>query len=367
MNTNRREFLGLSAVAAGAALTGCVSATAKAAKGPVAKDGDIRSLYLGLGNNMWCDWYPDDLDISKIKEGIPDKKLRCNDAIWRKVTDHAAAVGLNQLVVDVGEGLVYPRRPELAIEGSWSAEKLAAEVDRLHGLGLEVIPKLNFSTTHNGWLKYYRRMVGTPEYYRVCEDVLKDVHEIFGSPRFIHIGCDEEDSMHHVMNTTKRNYIVVRRREVWQYDFMHLVRTIEGLGSRAWAWSDYGWHKPEFMKWCPKSVVLSNWYYDECHGGFDLATNTTNDKVRLQQFWQLEEAGYDQIPCGTNWSGWKRRKEGVGADDVIGKLVTTCRKAISPQHLKGFLMAPWTGGCADEADATEINRASDLLAEACRK
>ena len=363
--SSRREFLELAAcAAAGATATGCASTSARAGKGPIPKEGDIRSLYLGLGNNMWCDWYPDGFDTSNIEQGLPDTKLRCNDAIWQQVTNHAAAKGVNQILVDVGEGLVFPRRPELAIEGSWSAEKLAAEVDRLHSLGLEAIPKLNFSTTHNGWMKHYRRMVGTSEYYRVCEDVLNDVHEVFGAPRYIHIGCDEEDGDWHVMRSKTRQYVVVRRGDVWKHDFLHLVRTIEGLGARAWAWSDYGWDQPEFMKWCPKSVLLSNWYYDESHGGFDPATNNTDDLKRLRQFWQLEEAGYDQVPCGTNWVGWKRKLDGCGADDVIGKLVQTCRKVVSPAHLKGFLMAPWTGGCADEADRDEINRAADLLVSA---
>ena len=41
------------------------------------------------------------------------------------------------------------------------------------------------------------------------------------------------------------------------------------------------------MDWCPKSVLLSNWYYDESHGGFDPKTNKTADHKRLLQFWQL--------------------------------------------------------------------------------
>jgi len=368
MIQNRREFLGLSACAAGAALTGCATSVGKATKGPVPKEGDIRSLYLGLGNNMWCDWYPEGFDTSKIAEGLPDKKLRCRDDIWRAATDHAAKAGLNQLVVDVGEGLAFPRRPELAIEGSWSAEKLADEVSRLHARGLEVIPKLNFSTTHSGWMKHYRRMVGTPEYYRVCEDTIRDVFEIFGSPRYVHIGCDEEDGEWHVMVSKKRQYVVVRRGEVWKHDFLHLVRTVENLGARAWAWSDYGWENPEFHVWCPKSVLLSNWYYDECYGGFDPATNETPDKVRLKQFWQLEEAGFDQVPCGTNNPGWKRRQLGVGADEVIGKLVQLSRKVISPRHLKGFLMAPWVSGCSTEEGLEKIKRGADLLVQSvCAK
>ena len=35
------------------------------------------------------------------------------------------------IVVDLGEGLVYPSHPELSIKGSWTPEKLRTELDRL--------------------------------------------------------------------------------------------------------------------------------------------------------------------------------------------------------------------------------------------
>ena len=67
--------------------------------------------------------------------------------------------------------------------------------------------------------------------------------------------------------------------------------------------------------------------------------------------------------CGTNWVGWARQKEGVGADDVIGKLVQTCRSCISPAHLKGFLMAPWVA-CDTEENCAKLERGVDLFADA---
>ena len=83
------------------------------------------------------------------------------------------------------------------------------------------------------------------------------------------------------------------------HDYLHLVRTVERLGARPWCWSDYGWRHPEFLKRSPKSVVMSNWYYDEWYGGFDPKTNKTSDLERLVQFWDLEKAGFDQLPCGS--------------------------------------------------------------------
>ena len=166
--TTRREFVTSAALAA----AGCTVARAPLSR--FTASGEIKAFLLHLGHNMWCDWFPPDVDLNIVKAAIPpngrlrfpDAELRNKDDLWRKATDHIAAKGMNMIVVDLGEGLVYPSHPELAIKGSWTPEKMRAEIDRLNKLGIEVIPKLNFSTTHNGWLKHYRRMISTPT--RAC-------------------------------------------------------------------------------------------------------------------------------------------------------------------------------------------------------
>ncbi len=365
MEMSRRTFIGGAAALAAA---GC--ATTPATRGFTAK-GEIRSLLLHLGHNMWCDWFPADMDLAELAKGyestrtpMPDTELRSKTELWRKATDHAAARGLNMIVVDIGEGIVYPSHPELAIKGSWTPDEMRAEIARLNALGLEVVPKLNFSTTHNGWLKHYRRMLSTPTYYKVCEDLIADVDEIFGHPRLFHMGFDEETAIHQD-NSKRCLYITVRKGECWWYDFLHIVRTVERTGMRPWMWSDYGWDHPDFYTRCPKSVLMSNWYYDESHGGFDLATNKTADHKRLKGFYDLEKAGFDQVPCGTNWTGWKRKREGVGADDVIGKLVKLCRRDIPAGHLKGFMMAPWAS-CDTQKNLDFNLHGIDLFADALK-
>jgi len=361
----RRDFLKGSAAFGLAAGAGCMGAPR--AGGFVAQ-GDIRAFLLHLGHNMWNDYLPEDMDQSILKDptrdfedGAVDLTLRCKADVWRRTTDYLAANGLNMLVIDLGEGLQYPSHPELAIKGSWSPDKMRDEIARLNACGIEVIPKLNFSTAHNGWMKHYRRMVSTTHYYRFCEDVIADVAEIFGTPRFFHIGCDEETAYHQSIF----RFVALRRGELWQHDFLHLVRTVERNGMRPWAWSDYGWEHPDFFTWCPRSVLQSNWYYDECYGGFELAKNKTADYPRLKCFYELDKAGFDQVPCGTNWVGSERVQQKVGADDVIGKLVTVCRRDISAARLKGFLMAPWAP--CDNAENELLNRRGvDLFAAALK-
>ena len=360
---DRREFLKISAMSATAGLVGCAS---NRAISPWTGTGPVKSLLLHLGHNMWCDWYPEGFDFARLEEkrrrNLPDTELRSKDPLWRQVTDHAAAKGVNMIVVDLGEGLVYPSHPELAIKGSWSPDKMRDEVLRLRGMGIEAIPKLNFSTTHNGWLKHYRRMLSTPTYYRVCEDLIADIAEIFGHPRFMHIGFDEETA-HHQDNDSRTLLITVRKGEFWWHDFLHIVKTVEKNGMRPWAWSDFGWNNPDYYTRCPKSVVQSNWYYDESYGGFDLATNKTGDHKRLKAFWDLEKTGYDQIPCGTNWVGWKRKAVKAGADDVIGKVVELGRKVIGKDRLLGFMMAPWAS-CDSEENVEKNLKGVDLFADA---
>ena len=358
---NRRTFISLAGAAA-------LAPAARAATKPE----EIKSVLLHLGHNMWCDWIPPDIDAAALAEQfkdpghspIPDSVLRCKDEFWRETTDYIAAKGMNMVVVDIGEGLVYPSHPELAITGSWSPDKLRAEIKRLNALGLEVIPKLNFSTTHNGWLKHYRRLLSTDTYYTVCEDVIRDVAEIFGTPRLFHIGYDEETARHQG-GSNRCLYVQVRKGEFWWHDFLHIVRTVEANGMRPWCWSDFAWDNREYFTRCPKSVLQCTWYYDEAHGGFDPKTNKTNDYKRLIEFWDLEKAGFEQTPCGSNWAGWKRRQEGVGADDVIGKLVKMSRQVIAPERLKGFMMAPWAA-CDTPEHVAFIRRGVDLFAEALK-
>ena len=71
---------------------------------------------------------------------------------------------------------------------------MRAEIKRLRGLGLEVIPKCNFSCGHSAWMKDYAYMVGTETYYKFCDDVVAELIDLFDTPRFFHLGLEEEDA-----------------------------------------------------------------------------------------------------------------------------------------------------------------------------
>jgi len=325
---NRREFILSASAFAG------LSAIPSFAAAPA----DIRAVLLHLGIDQWGDWRaPDEAEDPSVR--YTDDHISFDEVIWRETIDHAKTKGLNMVVMDIGEFLSYPSHPELGVKGSWTAERLNAEVRRLKAMGLEPIPKLNFSACHDAWLKDYHRMISTRPYYKVCADVLKDVRDVFETPRFIHLGYDEETPGHQKRYT----FSVVRQKELWWHDFLWFCKGVEKLGMRPWIWSDYGWHHPEFVGRCPKSVLQSNWYYNERMGGFDVAKADKFSASVLRLFEALDKAGFEQVPCASNWVSPEMKQAGRTENaDCMGELVRFCRAHVSAANLKGFLMASWT-------------------------
>ena len=245
----------MSTAASALALGGC-SSLGIAAKRP---EPDFIWSYLAhFGINSWKD-IPLGTQDPAMKESW---LLRCcadhvrfSEASWRRISAALAKAGCNQIVIDLAEIVQYPSHPELAVKDSWSVEKLRAELDRLRAMGFEVIPKMNFSATHDTWLKDY---------------------------------------------------------------------VTEKAGCRPWIWSDYSWkHKDEFLKRMPRSVLQSNWHYGAEFDATKLATNRYID---------LDKAGFDQIPTGSNFS----------CDTNFAGLVKFCDAHCSKDRIKGYMMAPWT-------------------------
>lgn len=292
-----------------------------------------------LSTNMWYDRPADRFDTSYCRIRGLSGKLLFNENVWREWVVRMLETGVNQVVIDVGDGVVFPSHPELAIEGSWSPEKMLGEVRRLRKMGIEAIPKLNFSTSHDSWLKHYHRQVSTSEYYRVCEDLIGDIADMFDRPRLMHIGYDEETP-----NQQYTDFAVVRQGELWWKDFHWFLKTVEKKGMRPWCWADAGVNRPEeFISRCPKSALLSNWYY---WSPFD----STVKQVRLYE--KLDKAGFDQVPCGSVW----------GVPDNFQTMVSYCSQRFDPSHLKGFMMASWARTLPRYRDMA--SRSFDAMSEA---
>lgn len=306
----------------------------------------IWGCLLHLSFNMWEEY---------IWEGRPFRgyrpELELDQKMWDDAISTMSEEGCNLVVIDLGDAVRYESHPEIAVKKAWSVERLYKELERMRGLGLEPIPKLNFSAGHDTWMGDYSRMVSTDEYYQFCTEIINEVSSIFGHPRFFHLGMDEESSSHQ-----QHNKVVVQRlNDAWWKDFLFLNDTVEKNGSRSWIWPDYMlWNnhdiknKPDqFFQKMPKSVVQGNWYYKEVFNEEDTA---------VKAYRELNANGYDQIPTG---SYHNYNTGSIGATVAFGK------KNISDSHLLGFLQTFWRPTIEENRD--RIIGGIKLLGEAKRK
>lgn len=314
---SRRDFVKNGSLTLAAA-AGSLSAVAQQASPPF-----MWGALLHMGVNMWSDipvtaWGA--FKGEELKLVCQADHLRFDESVWQVLTGRMKAAGMNLVVIDLGEALQYDSHPELAVKGSWTIARFRKELARLRAMGLEPIPKLNFSTAHDTWLKEYGRKVSTPIYYKVCADLIAEVSAIFDKPRFFHLGYDEETAAHQA----QYSIAIVRQNELWWHDFLFFVKQVEAQGVRPWIWSDYYWNHPkEFLNRMPKSVLQSNWYYG--------ATFEPEKQKHVQAYLDLDKAGFEQVPTGSNW----------GNDVNFKGTVEFCRQKLAPERLKGFLMAPW--------------------------
>ncbi len=270
----------------------------------------IRAFLLHLSYNQWKD-KPDD----RVVYGFSDK-LRFDRAVFNDVVTLMAKLKMNMIVLDLGDAIRYRSHPEIAVKGALTPKQLVELLNQCRDLGIEPIPKLNFATTHDIWLKEYERMVGTEQYNRVCDDLIAEVCELFGRPRFFHIGMDEEDLPNH--RGLKLEHIVIREGQVWLDAVKRFDQTIRKHGARTWMWADPLWPTREGPRPAiPKDILMSDWNYS-----------------RQKEFPTLKaivDMGYDNIPAGANWS----------EDQNIYLLSRYAATQLDPKKVPGMLMTSW--------------------------
>ena len=91
-----------------------------------------------------------------------------DEALWNDAISAMAKAKVNTVVIDLG--------------GAWTPHRLKSELSKIRTMGIQPIPKLNFSAGHDTWMKEYSRMVSTDTYYRVCADLIREVSVRFLQP-----------------------------------------------------------------------------------------------------------------------------------------------------------------------------------------
>ena len=301
-------------------------------------------MLIHIGTNLWyeVDNHRGEED-KKVWRCAAENKMRFDKRLFNELIEYLPSCGVNAVVLDLADGIVYESHPELAIEGSLTRKELLEILSKLKALGIEVIPKLNFSTCHDYWMKDYAKMVSTKIYYEVCKDLIDEVCEVF-HPEILHLGMDEEV----YENQAKYDYVVIRQNDLWWHDLYFLVEQVEKNGVKACIWSDYARHHPqEFIEKCPKSVVQSPWYYfNQFEGAL-----TEENQIRVAPFTILGDAGYEMIAGGSS----------EYFNENISLLHNYCKKYLPKEKYKGIIQTTWVATTEEWREA--LFNAADLMKE----
>ena len=117
-----------------------------------------------------------------------------DENVWRSTVDAAAEAGMNTIVLEVIDGVKYDSHPEISRADAYSKDWMREQVKLCREKGIALIPKLNFSATHDMWLGEYARMLSTSVYYRVTRDLIEEVYELFDHPAYISLSKDSPSS-----------------------------------------------------------------------------------------------------------------------------------------------------------------------------
>lgn len=318
----------------------------------------IWSYFIQLGHNMWRD------ERSFTENRGPDicqatgrycTEMITDRAVWRDVIDFLPSCGFNTVVIDVGEGMQYDSHPELSTRGAWTKEELRAEVLRMREMGLEPVPKLNFSSCHDTWLREYAWMKGTAKHYEVVRELIDEVCEVFAPVKYFHVGMDEEDVPNH-----RKSMTIIRCNDLWYHDLYYYMDCVEKHGARPWVWGDYyRAHTDTFAAKMPHECILSDGTYERflpCREDGTFPYPGMNSLVAFSRM------GYDQIPVASNWA----------CQQNMAQTVLFCKEeGLIDEHLLGFIDAPWTRTTEAERywlldDAYRTKHAKELFDTYCK-
>jgi hypothetical protein len=173
------------------------------------------------------------------------------------VIREAARAGFNLLLLDVKDAVRYRGLPDIRRRYSVPMSELRSLAALARGLGMEVVPKLNFSLSpqyrHSAWLWATQSDFDSPARWARAMTALDEVVAAV-APRRVHVGMDEDDT-----------------RSPGQYRAaLHLLRRrlkARGLGMMMWADCGHRWRPSDLWKVVPaveslpRDVALMIWNY----------------------------------------------------------------------------------------------------------
>ena len=259
----------------------------------------------------------------------------------KKTIRQMAQMGLNTLMLYCEDSFDVENQPYFGyMRSRYKEEEMRDCDDYADMFGIEMIPCIQ--TLAHFWdvLKWHVfddiyeneccLLVDEQKTYQFLYDLISSASKPFRSKR-IHIGMDEENYEMQVF----RGFARIRHKVLY-WKFVHeLIERCEKNGSRVAMYGDHCWdHPDDFVANVPKSVLISNWYYNHFK---DWPVGDYNYKGQ-HAYEFLEKHGYDQLPTCSTWLTNENPME----------TVANLKKTIAPERLTGFQCALWARMCWDQ-------------------
>lgn len=287
----------------------------------------IWSYLIHLSNHMWDD--PLSGPRGAYRKPSYEENNNTDLAVWDEVIKNLGIFRFNTVVIDLGDAVQYESHPEIAAPDAWSRDFLRKKLDEIRALGIEPIPKLNFSACHDYWMKDYHRMVSTPVYYAFCRDIIKEVCELFDSPRLFHLGMDEETYRYQ----RYCDVAIIRNRPLWVHDLSFFAEECRKNNARPMMWGGMAkFYREAFENEVDRDIVMTTGFYGRYVHPWEEPKSEDPEAFYGPDLYRFyNKLGFDQIPCGSTWNYHRNQEQLLG----FGK------NELDPAHLLGYMTASW--------------------------
>jgi len=241
-----------------------------------------------------------------------------------------AGADMNLLIVDVADAVVYKALPHLRKRYSVPMSELTELTKLARGLGLEVVPKLNFARSprhrHSHWLDPNQSGPDTAAFWKQGFAAVDEVLDAVGGARMFHVGMDEDDtrSPEQYAAALTRLYRGLKRRKV------RMIMWAE-VGHETWR-PQQRWKEIPAIRQLPRDVLLMPWSYKY----------VIEDWARRLKRWGFEvvpgcQYGHPSLAAKdalTNVQEWARTARSIPLDGLVLTKWINCNRRNRPELLR---------------------------------
>lgn len=223
-----------------------------------------------------------------------------------------ARARFNTLILELKGGLQYQRHPELSRRDAWTPTDLRRVIDSAERHGITVIPSIN-SPAHANWItaahpelmeESTQALLCTrhPATRALLTDLYTELHALFGSPGFVHVGHDEIRWRTRWKHESQRcpRCAATPRWSLLADDLVWTHAALRELGAKPMIWSDMlvpGWHGA-WDQMHRAALRVPESIRPDIHA---ISWGRTGDSVGT-----LTPLGYSVIRGNTGYADWKR-------------------------------------------------------------